>query len=63
MYIEINDDSLTKSQVYHVTEKQIRCFLGLYTLLVFWETQLFFKQSVSKSKGIIEYPIKIVNVT
>jgi len=26
-------------------------------------TQLFFKHRVSKSKGIIQYPIKIVDVT
>ena len=31
--------------------------------LLFWNTKLFFKLGVSKSKGIVEYPMEIVNIT
>jgi len=37
-----------------------KLLLGIFTQLFFWNTQLFFQQGVSKSKGIIDYPIKIV---
>jgi len=31
--------------------------------LLFLNTKLLFKQGVSKSKGIIEYPMEIVDIT
>ena len=43
-------------------EKQIICFLGVFTQTNLGDTQLFFKQEVPKSKGIIEYPIKLVKI-
>jgi len=33
-------------------EKQISCFWGVFTELFFWNTQWFFKHSVTKSIGI-----------
>ena len=48
--------------VAYITAKQISCF-GKFTQLFFWNTQLFFEQGVQKSQGIIEYPIKSVDVS
>jgi len=45
------------------SEKQISFFLVYLLKSFFWNTQLIFKQGVSKSQGINEYPIKIVAVT
>jgi len=42
------------------TEKLL---FAVFTKLFSWDTQLLFKQGVSKSKRIIEYPIKTVDVT
>jgi len=36
---------------------------SIYQFFFFWNIQFFFKQGVTKSKGIIEYPIEIVDVT
>jgi len=54
-------ESLPSSGYIRVTDKLL--FGGLFTQSFFGNTQLFFKQGVSKSKGIIKYPIKIVDVT
>jgi len=43
-------------------EKQMSCFWVAFIQLIFWNTQIFSEQGVSKNKGIIEYPIKIVDV-
>ena len=47
-------------QLFIETDKLL---FGVFTQLYFWNTQLFFKQGVSKNKWIIEYPMKIVDVT
>jgi len=40
-----------------------KLLLGVFTQLFVWNTQMIFKQAVSRSEGFIEYPIKIVDVT
>jgi len=58
-YIPLYSTDHSLHLIYRETDKLL---FGVFTQLSFRNTHLFLEQEVTKSKGIIEYPLKIVEV-
>ena len=59
-YLHSHHTSLIRVVLIRVTDKLL---FEVFTQFFFLEYPIVFKQNVSMSKGIIEYPIKMVDVT